>query len=110
MSSSFLVLCFDTSNYDHALEELNEAFDNHSTAASMVRTPELIVVKPDLYPILEKQLEEFIKARYATKKLKTNPTAPNLKDRSYPALTFRARPIVAIDGINIIADRVGANE
>lgn len=114
MTSSGLILYFepDSKTSKSALEQLDEIYDLHSTAGSYDKSPHAILVSQETWTTLEGDLQK----RYDIKSkrdihvpLDKTPHEDIKVMRAYNALVYRARPIVAIDGENLVADWVGAN-
>ena len=111
MQSEF-VLLFKPSGKTHILDQLSKAYDKHSYPGSMDKQPSLIIVSEETWFLIEGELQPMLASRYKTiKERGYDKVQGKIGDipkpqSGYNALSYRARPIVAIDGHNIIAERV----
>lgn len=113
--TSELVLLFDTKNLTNVEQQLSDAFDAHSTAGNMTQTPSMMIVRKTVWLTLEKELiKKHPKLVDESKPVKYHRVSTKDKgltgEHGYNAIIFRSRPVVAIDGDNIVAARVGANK
>ena len=113
--TSELVLVFDTLAEEDVLDQLSAEFDKHSEAGNRDHSPSLIIVNKKVWGLIETEISKALLARYKTRKLPgyDKVTATSRSGHVEPAkagfnaVSFRARPVVAIDGDNVISARVG---
>jgi uncharacterized protein (DUF608 family) len=112
-----LVLLFDTDNLTDVKGQLGKAFDDFSVAGDNKHTPSLMIVRKRVWLSLERELQPLVNAakeKVALKHYEVTPakigTLDEIDGKGYNAIIFRGRPVVAIGGLNIVADRVGAND
>lgn len=111
-----LILLFDTDDLTDVVGQLGQAFDDFSVAGSVKHAPSMVIVRKTVWLKIEKELNNIINKQKTKNQIKQydrvneKPGIHQPPEHGYNALIFRARPIVPIDGQNIIADRVGANK
>lgn len=109
-----LVLLFNTDNLTDVEGQLGKAFDDFSVAGDMRHIPSLMIVRKEVWLALETELIKKLKHKsYKPENIKDyDATSSKSTDTKvgYNAIIFRGRAVVAIDGKNIVADKVGAND
>lgn len=115
-----LVLLFDTEDLTNIKGQLDERFDEFSVAGDVKHIPSMVLVRKDVWIKLEYELQQLMESSRPNEKVVPFQKAParrGMRDPEllshtqpgYNALVYRSRPIVAVTGANIVADRVGAN-
>lgn len=103
MAKSELALLFNPDNDgEPVLSQLDKEFDEHHVAGQLKTIPSLIVCSKVTWVRLEMELYPIFTSK--GKLIKEPKVVP--KD-GYSSLIYRARPIVAVNGNDIVSARVG---